>query len=50
MYKFYKNCLLDIGSIPVEGSSKNNNSELSINAIQTYNFLRLPPLKFLAKI
>jgi len=39
----FHNILLEIGSNPVDGSSKNNIFGALIKAIATHNFLLLPP-------
>lgn len=37
--------LLEMGSTPAEGSSKNNKEGFPIKEIQTQSFLLFPPLK-----
>ena len=44
--KLFQRYLLEIGSTPDDGSSKNIMDGLAIIAIATHNFLLFPPLKF----
>ena len=43
--RMFQRYLLEMGSTPADGSSKNNNEGFPINEIQTQSFLLFPPLK-----
>lgn len=43
--KMFQRYLLEMGSTPAEGSSKNNKEGFPIKEMQTQSFLLFPPLK-----